>query len=123
MSTERPSGDPPAEFVRTHEMTVAMNEALILGAVRQHEVSEAAESLNAQLQAEITARLETSGELAEKARLLELSNDAIIVRGLDDRITSWNRGAQKLYGWSSEEVIGKDLDILSKWLGTRTTSP
>ncbi len=65
-----------------------------------------------QLEVEIAARQKTSRELAEKARLLDLSGDAIIVRSLDDRITSWNMGAEKLYGWTAEEVIGKDLDSL-----------
>ena len=36
---------PPADLARLHEQTVAMNEALILGAVRQHELTEAAEEL------------------------------------------------------------------------------
>jgi PAS domain S-box-containing protein len=44
--------------------------------------------------------------------LLDLSNDAIIVRDLDDKISSWNKGAEKLYGWAAEEVIGKHLDSL-----------
>jgi len=112
MAAEFPSTDPSTDLERTHEQTVAMNEALILGAVQQHEVAEIAERLNAQVQVEIAARQQTARELAEKARLLDLSNDAIIVRSLDDKITSWNKGAEKLYGWASEEVIGKDLDSL-----------
>ncbi len=89
-----------------------MNEALVLGALRQHELTEAAEHLNAQLQLEILARQQAARELAEKARLLDLSNDAIIVRDLEDRITLWNKGAEKLYGWSFEEVIGCELHAL-----------
>jgi PAS domain S-box-containing protein len=38
-------------------------------------------------------------------RLLNLAN--LLVRGPDDRITHWNRGAQKLYGYSAEEAIGR----------------
>ena len=110
MAAEPSSVYPSADLAQVHERTVAINEALILEAVRQHEVSKAAESLNSQLQVEIAARQQTSRELAEKARLLDLSNDAIIVRGLDDRITSWNKGAEKLYGWASEEAVGKNLD-------------
>jgi PAS domain S-box-containing protein len=41
---------------KQHEKTVAMNEALILGALRQHELAAASESLNAQLRAEIIER-------------------------------------------------------------------
>jgi PAS domain S-box-containing protein len=58
---------------------------------------------------DITRRKRTERELAEKARLLDLTNDAIIVRGADDKISLWNKGAEKLYGWTSGEVIGKHL--------------
>ena len=53
-------------------------------------------------------------ELAEKARLLDLTDDAIIVRGLDDNISLWNKGAEKMYGWTCEEVYGKHLHTLLK---------
>jgi PAS domain S-box-containing protein len=61
---------------------------------------------------DVTERKQAEQELSEKARLLDLSNDAIIVRDLDDKISSWNKGAEKLYGWASEEAIGKHLDSL-----------
>jgi PAS domain S-box-containing protein len=61
---------------------------------------------------DVTERKQAEQELSEKARLLDLSNDAIIVRDLDDKISSWNKGAEELYGWTSEEVIGKHLDSL-----------
>ena len=51
-----------AETRQLHEMTLAMNEALVLGSVRQHELTEAAESANTQLQKEISERKQ-----AEKA--------------------------------------------------------
>jgi PAS domain S-box-containing protein len=38
---------------------------------------------------------------------LELANDSIIVRDLEDRILYWNAGAVACYGWTREEVIGK----------------
>ncbi len=60
----------------------------------------------------VTERKQAEQDLSEKARLLDLSNDAIIVRDLDDKISSWNKGAEKLYGWTSEDVIGKHLDSL-----------
>jgi len=61
---------------------------------------------------DITERKQAEKELSEKARLLDLSNDAIIVHDLDENISSWNKGAEELYGWTSEEVIGKHLDAL-----------
>jgi PAS domain S-box-containing protein len=52
--------------------------------------------------------------LAEKARLLDLSNDAIVVRDARDRIAYWNFGAVKTYGFGREEAIGKPLHELLK---------
>src|SRR5437899_12122367 len=46
-------------------------------------------------------------QLAEQARLLDLTNDAIIVRDKNDRITYWNKGAAKLYGYTRDEALGK----------------
>lgn len=60
----------------------------------------------------ITERKTAERELAERARLLDLSNDAIIVRDRDNRISLWNQGAEKMYGWKAEEVMGKDLHTL-----------
>jgi PAS domain S-box-containing protein len=45
--------------------------------------------------------------LEKNGRLLDLSNDAIIVRDASDRITFWNKGATDMYGFSREEAIGQ----------------
>jgi PAS domain S-box-containing protein len=42
-----------------------------------------------------------------QAEWLNAANDAIFVGGSDERITYWNKGAERLYGWSSAEAIGK----------------
>jgi PAS domain S-box-containing protein len=61
---------------------------------------------------DVTERRKTEQQLLEKARLLDLSNDAIIVRDLNNKIRLWNKGAERLYGWTAEEVTGRDLDLL-----------
>ncbi len=49
----------------------------------------------------------------EQASLLDLAADAIVVRGLDGRVVYWNRGAERLYGWTAEEALGKStLDLM-----------
>lgn len=102
------------ESAKTHQTTVEMNEALLLGSVRQHELTEAAEELNGKLLAEIAGHKQTARELAEKARLLDLTHDAIIVRDLEGRITYWNHGAEEVYGWTAEEAQGEISDELLK---------
>lgn len=50
----------------------------------------------------------------EQARLLDLTHDTIFVRGMDDLITYWNRGAQELFGWTAQEAIGQHAHALLK---------
>jgi PAS domain S-box-containing protein len=49
-----------------------------------------------------------------QADLLSLTHDSIMVRGMDRRITFWNRGAEEKYGWSSREALGRILHELLK---------
>ena len=50
---------------------------------------------------------------AQLAAIVESSNDAIIGRTVDGIITSWNKGAERLYGYSAEEAIGQPITILA----------
>ncbi|HEX7468962.1 MAG TPA: PAS domain S-box protein, partial [Methanobacterium sp.] len=47
------------------------------------------------------------------ANVVESSDDAIITKTLDGIITTWNKGAELIYGYSAEEVIGKNISILA----------
>jgi len=47
------------------------------------------------------------------ANVVESSDDAIISKSLDGCITFWNKGADLIYGYSAEEVIGKNISILA----------
>jgi PAS domain S-box-containing protein len=48
------------------------------------------------------------------ASMLDLANDTIMIRNLDDEIVYWNQGAERLYGWSKEEAIGKYVHTFLK---------
>ncbi len=82
IADERPVGVmiQVTETAKSHDLTLAMNEALVLGSVRQHELTEAADSLNARLQAEISEheRTEESLQLAQT----QLSDRAGQLEGL-----------------------------------------
>jgi two-component system NarL family sensor kinase len=54
-----------------------------------------------------------TAEVIQQAKLLDSANDAIFVRSKENKITYWNQGATRLYGWQEDEVLGRSLhDIL-----------
>ena len=50
--------------------------------------------------------------LQEQASLLDKAQDAIIVSGLDRKVTYWNKGAERLYGWTRDEALGRGITEL-----------
>jgi PAS domain S-box-containing protein len=61
---------------------------------------------------DITERRVFEQRLVQQAALLDKARDAILVRDLDHRVTYWNRGAERLYGWTSAEAMGGRVDEL-----------
>lgn len=52
-------------------------------------------------------------KIREQAALLDIAKDAILVRDVHNRIVFWNKGAERLYGWTVEEALGKvTFDLL-----------
>jgi PAS domain S-box-containing protein len=49
----------------------------------------------------------------DQASLLDKARDAIMVRGIDGCVQFWNKGAERLYGWSAADVTGRQVDA---WL-------
>ncbi len=58
---------------------------------------------------DITARLRTTYEHARLAAIVESSEDVIFSRTLDGTITSWNRSAERLYGYTASGALGKSV--------------
>jgi diguanylate cyclase (GGDEF)-like protein/PAS domain S-box-containing protein len=83
--------------------------------VRQRKLAEDALKRSAADLAERKNALEEQAAvLTEQAALLDLAQDAIAVRDMDSRILYWNRGAEAMYGWRSDEVLGRNSYKLLK---------
>jgi PAS domain S-box-containing protein len=65
---------------------------------------------------DVTERKRMDDALRERAELLELASEAIMVRDGNGSIRFWNAGAEALYGWKREQVLGRNLQEL---LGVR----
>ena len=57
---------------------------------------------------DITERKQSEQKIREQAALLDIATDAIVVHDLNHKVLFWNRGAERLYGWQSEEVLGEN---------------
>ena len=58
------------------------------------------------------AERNSAARLHEQASLIDLAPGAIVVRNLDLSIRFWSKGAERLYGWPAEQVLGKTLQAL-----------
>ena len=56
---------------------------------------------------DISARKKADEKLHEQAVILDLANESIFMRDVNDLVTYWNQGAERLYGWTREEALGR----------------
>ena len=49
---------------------------------------------------------------AEFVAIVEAAQDAILAKDLEGVITSWNGGAERLYGWSAQEAVGRHISLI-----------
>ena len=61
------------------------------------------------IRSDITKRKRGEERIREQAALLDQAQDAILVRDLNHNIRYWNKGAERIYGWSAEEALGKNV--------------
>ena len=62
---------------------------------------------------DVTERKRTEDEWFRLAAIVESSEDAIIGGGLNGIITTWNKGAEHIYGYAAGEIIGRSLSVLN----------
>ena len=100
------------ESAQAHDATVAMNEALVLGSLRQHELTAAAENLNAQLQTEIIERQQAEDRLRRKdalfTALVEQAPVGVYVVDAQFRLQQVNSTALPVFK-NVQPLIGRDF--------------
>ncbi len=57
----------------------------------------------------ITERKQADERIRQQASLLEKSQDAILVCDLNNQLLFWNKGAERIYGWKADEVLGRKV--------------
>ena len=62
---------------------------------------------------DISERKQAEVQLRELAAIVESSRDAIVGRTLDGTVTSWNAAAERLFGYSAQEMVGRSFTILA----------
>ncbi|HEY3625935.1 MAG TPA: ATP-binding protein [Terracidiphilus sp.] len=81
-----------------------------------HRKTRQLEMLNNELERRVTERTDELRQREEqfrtRAELLELATEAIMVRDLGGALQFWNTGAEALYGWKREEVLGQEIHHL-----------
>lgn len=61
---------------------------------------------------DISDRKQAEQKIREQADLIDIASDAIFVRDLSNRVIFWNRGAERLYGWTAQEILGQTVSPL-----------
>jgi len=91
---------------QAQEEVQALNEKL-------QSTTEELRTANETLEERVQQRTEKLASLVKQLQrhktMVDLASEAIIVFDMDDRITYWNRGAERLYGWSADKAYGKEI--------------
>ncbi|AEA47191.1 PAS domain S-box protein [Archaeoglobus veneficus] len=86
--------------------------AIMRDITKRKEAEEELKRAYRQLEEKTQELLKSQKELEYLANILENSNDAIYSVNLEGVITSWNKTAEKLFGWTKKEALGMSADVL-----------
>jgi PAS domain S-box-containing protein len=73
----------------------------------EEELKKAHDQLEDRVKERTAALEQRTAEVVEKAALLDMASDAIFVKSADGKISYWNQGAERLYGWKMNEALGR----------------
>jgi PAS domain S-box-containing protein len=78
-------------------------------AIVAHKAADGSVEYYSTIMRDLTAFKEAERHIREQADLLNKARDAIVVSDLDDKITFWNQGAERILGWKAGEAVGQPM--------------
>jgi PAS domain S-box-containing protein len=111
---EEGSDPAPIETIRLRKDGSAVHVALAISPIR---IAAGTRRGFSHIARDITARINSDRAAAHLASIIDFSDDAIIGKTLDGIIQSWNAGAERLYGYTAQEVLERPMiNLLPKHL-------
>ncbi len=119
---DRAAGDPAKELATARDLGVAEDNRwhvradgrriFVVGATRPIRNGAGALSGFVKVCRDDTDRHTAAESLSRAAAIIDSSDDAIISKSLDGIIRTWNHGAERLFGWTSAEIVGQPVQVL-----------
>ncbi len=107
-----PRGGPMAVPPPVAENTVYLRQHNELLARKLEDKMRQLEQAHRGLHRDVKTRVQVEKANAQLAAIIESSDDAIISRALDGTILTWNAGAERLFGWTAGEAIGRKVSLI-----------
>jgi PAS domain S-box-containing protein len=93
---------------KTNELIIANKELVFQNEEKEKRVEE----LIISTIADITEREKEEEHIGHLATIVESSDDAIISKSLDGTIKSWNKGSEKMFGYTAKQAVGKHISLI-----------